>query len=68
MLLADVETSVCRMYGTWAKKKIFGKTVEGIRRTTFVIDREGVIRHVIGNARPEDHPRKALEALEKAGR
>jgi peroxiredoxin Q/BCP len=64
ILLADVEKTVCNAYGVWVEKKMFGKVVEGIRRTTFVIDPEGTVQKVIRSRRPEDHPIEALAALD----
>jgi thioredoxin-dependent peroxiredoxin len=45
-LVADPEKSVCRGYGVWQEKTMYGKTSMGVVRTTFVIDGEGVVRHV----------------------
>ena len=43
-LLSDVDESVCEMFGVMKMKNMYGKQVRGIERTTFVIDKNGVMR------------------------
>ncbi len=43
-LLADTEESVCTQFGVIKMKNMYGKQVRGIERSTFVLDRERVIR------------------------
>ena len=45
-LLADTEGEVCEKYGVWQEKEKDGIKKMGILRSTFVIDREGMLRHV----------------------
>ena len=45
-LLADVDGKICEKYGVWQEKEKDGVRRMGIMRSTFVIDREGVLRHV----------------------
>src|SRR6185369_4717578 len=45
-LLADEDHAVCEAYGVWAEKSMYGKTYWGAQRATFIIDGDGVIRHV----------------------
>lgn len=45
-LLSDPEAVVCRQYGVWKEKRLYGKTNWGVERSTFVIDREGVVRRI----------------------
>lgn len=66
-LLADADHKVCEMYGVWGPKKFMGKEYEGVLRTTFLIDRDGVIKKVFENVRPADHSREVLDALEEVG-
>ncbi|HAI16958.1 MAG TPA: thioredoxin-dependent thiol peroxidase, partial [Xanthomarina gelatinilytica] len=42
-LLADEDKKVIEAYGVWGPKKFMGKEYDGIHRTTFVIDEEGII-------------------------
>ena len=62
-LLSDPEHSVAEMYGAWGEKRSFGRTYEGILRTTFVIDEEGVVAKVFENVKPEGHAAEVLEVL-----
>ena len=63
LLLADADHSVCEAYGVWAEKSMYGRTYWGALRSTFVIDGEGVVRHVIPKASPKTHDDDVLEVL-----
>jgi len=60
-LLADVEHKVCDSYGVWGPKKFMGKEYEGVLRTTFLIDGEGMIKKVYENVRPAEHSTELLK-------
>ena len=62
-LLADEDHSVAELYGVWGDKEMYGKTYMGVRRSTFLIDPEGVVAHVIPKASPKTHDEVVLEAL-----
>ena len=62
-LLADEDHAVCERYGVWQEKSMYGKTYWGAQRSTFIIDREGVVRHVIPKASPKTHDDEVLEVL-----
>lgn len=62
-LLSDPDHRVCEQYGVWGKKTMFGKEFQGVFRTTYVIDSEGIIAHVFENVKPEGHSAEVLEAL-----
>ena len=62
-LLGDPDHSVAESYGTWVEKKNYGKTYMGIQRSTFLIDPDGVVRHVIPRVKPDTHDEKVLAAL-----
>ena len=46
-LLADADHEVAERYGVWVEKKNYGKTYWGIARTTFLVDPEGRVAHVL---------------------
>lgn len=46
-LLADTDHSIVEAYGVWGEKNMYGKKYMGINRTTFIIDEEGNIVHII---------------------
>ena len=65
-LLADPDHAVAEAYGTWAEKKNYGRTYWGVQRSTFVIDPEGTIVHVIAKASPKTHDDEVLGVLGQA--
>jgi peroxiredoxin Q/BCP len=62
-LLADEGHKVCDLYGTWGPKKFAGKEYEGVLRTTFLINGDGMIKHVYENVRPSEHSAELLAEL-----
>jgi thioredoxin-dependent peroxiredoxin len=62
-LLADAGHVVAEAYGVWVEKNNYGRTYWGNQRSTFVIDEEGVVRHVIPSVAPKTHDEDVLEAL-----
>ena len=65
-LLADLDGEVSRRYGVWGEKMLEGRPIEGIHRTTFLIDPEGRVERVWRKVRPEGHAEEVLEALRSA--
>lgn len=64
-LLADEDHAVCEAYGVWGEKSMYGKTYWGAARSTFVIDTEGKVAHVIEKANPKTHDDEVLAALDR---
>ena len=62
-LLADEDHAVCELYGVWAEKTNYGRTYWGALRATFVIDEQGVVRHVIPKVSPKTHDDQVLALL-----
>ncbi|MBI5964829.1 MAG: thioredoxin-dependent thiol peroxidase [Chloroflexi bacterium] len=62
-LLADEGHKVCDLYGVWGPKKFMGKEYEGVLRTTFLVDAEGLIVRVFENVRPANHSEEILQIL-----
>jgi peroxiredoxin Q/BCP len=62
-LLADADHAVAEQYGVWAEKSMYGRTYWGNLRATFVIDEDGVARHVIPKVSPKTHDDEVLAAL-----
>jgi len=62
-LLADEDHAVCDAYGVWAEKSMYRRTYWGAQRTTFVIDSDGVVRHVIPKVSPKTHDDEVLKVL-----
>jgi len=62
-LLADEDHAVCELYGVWAQKSMYGKSYMGAQRSTFIVDPQGTIVHVIPKASPKTHDDEVLKAL-----
>ncbi|MFC3039246.1 thioredoxin-dependent thiol peroxidase [Virgibacillus xinjiangensis] len=62
-LLADEEHQVAEDYGVWKLKKNFGKEYYGIERSTFIIDKEGVLRKEFRKVQVKGHVEEALEYI-----
>jgi peroxiredoxin Q/BCP len=62
-LLSDADETACRAYDVIREKNMYGKTVLGIERSTFLIDAQGVLRAAWRKVKVKDHARAVLEAL-----
>jgi peroxiredoxin Q/BCP len=62
-LLADAGNEVARSYGAWGEKKNYGKTYEGIIRSTMVINPDGKVAKVWKSVKPDAHGEQVLEWL-----
>jgi len=62
-LLADEDHAISEAYGVWGMKKFMGREYEGVFRTTFLIDEQGVIRQVFEKVKPAEHSQEILAAL-----
>ena len=63
-LLSDKDHTVLNQYGVYGPKKMFGRLLNGIYRTTFVIDEQGGIEKVITDVKAKSHTQQILEAVE----
>lgn len=64
-LLVDTELKAAHLYGVWQLKKTFGKEYEGIVRSTFIIDTDGVLRKEYRNLRVKNHVAETLEYIKE---
>lgn len=62
-LLADEDEAVCNLFGVMKHKKMFGKEVKGIERSTFIIDESGKIAHVWRKVKVPGHVAEVLEKI-----
>ncbi|WP_428742881.1 thioredoxin-dependent thiol peroxidase [Tenacibaculum sp.] len=60
-LLADENKEVINAFGVWGPKKFMGREYDGIHRTTFVIDENGVIEDVILKVKTKEHANQILK-------
>jgi peroxiredoxin Q/BCP len=64
-LLGDTDKQVIDAYGVWGERtRPDGTTTVGIRRWTFVIDEQGVVRKVYQNVTPDTHAGEILQDLD----
>jgi peroxiredoxin Q/BCP len=59
-LLADTDGEVCKAYGVLQEREVEGHKRVGIVRSTFVIDRQGVVRHALHHVNPRGHAGEIL--------
>ncbi len=62
-LLSDPECALLKPLGAFGKKIMYGKEVEGILRSTFLIDPQGILRHVWPKVSVKGHVAEVIEAL-----
>lgn len=60
-LLADTDKKIVEAYGVWGEKNMYGKKYMGTNRTTFVIDENGVIAHIIKKVDTKNSTAQVLE-------
>ena len=61
-LIPDTEKNILKSYGVWGTKKFMGRTFDGINRTTFIIDENGLISHIFEKVVTGDHTKQILDA------
>lgn len=64
-LLADTDKKIVEAYGVWGEKNMYGKKYMGTNRSTFIIDENGVISHIIKKVDTKNSTAQVLELLEK---
>jgi len=66
-LLSDEDHAVAEKYGCWGLKKFMGREFMGILRTTFIVDQEGKLRHVMNKVNTKSHHDDVLNWLRANG-
>ena len=61
ILLADIETDVCKKFDVWGLKKFMGREFMGINRSTFLVNDKGKIFKVFPKVKPAGHSNEVLE-------
>lgn len=62
-LLADTDETACRAYDVIRKKNMYGREVMGIERSTFLIDKQGVLRRAWRKVKVDGHVQEVLKAV-----
>lgn len=63
ILLSDPDLDAIKAFGVWQEKKNYGKTIMGVVRSTFIIDENGIIEHVMPKVKPDTNAEEILEIL-----
>ena len=64
-LISDESGEVCELFGVWQLKKNYGKEYMGIVRSTFLIDKDGVLRQAWNKVRVKGHVDDVFEAVKE---
>jgi len=64
-LISDESGEVCELFGVWQLKKNYGKEYMGIVRSTFLIDKDGILRRMWDKVRVKGHVDDVLEAVKE---
>jgi thioredoxin-dependent peroxiredoxin len=64
-LLADTEELLCQHFAVIKNKKMFGKEVLGIERSTFLFDQHGILRRIWRKVKVEGHATAVLQAIDE---
>ncbi|MBO5791580.1 MAG: thioredoxin-dependent thiol peroxidase [Lentisphaeria bacterium] len=63
ILLADPELEAIKAYGVWQEKKMYGKSVMGVVRTTFIIAPDGTVEKIMPKVKPDTNAAEILAEL-----
>lgn len=63
-LLSDSDGKVCQLYDVIKSKNMYGKQVQGIERSTFLIDRDGLVQKIWRKVKVEGHAEEVLAVIE----
>src|SRR6185503_19688630 len=64
-LLADTEEEVCRLYEVIQDKIVDGHPKSCLHRATFIIDKKGVVRHILNEVNPKEHVEEVLRVCKQ---
>ena len=59
-LLSDTSTEMLQAFGAWGEKKMYGKTVMGTLRRTFIFDEQGILERIIEKVDTKNHVEQIL--------
>lgn len=62
-LASDVDLEVIKAFDVWKEKNMYGKKTMGVERTTFIIDKQGIVRKIYSKVKVNNHVEKVLEDL-----
>ena len=62
-LISDADETLCTQFAVIKEKKLYGKLVRGVERSTFVIDGQGVLRHEWRGVKAPGHAQEVLDFI-----
>lgn len=62
-LLSDEDHKVAEAWGAWGEKQNYGRTYEGLIRSTFVLDADGIVTHALYNVKATGHAERIVNLL-----
>lgn len=65
LLLSDTESRVCKQYGVLYQKEVDGHKKTAIQRSTFIIDKQGKLRHALYGVHAHGHPQEILKLIKE---
>ncbi len=65
LLLSDTESQVCKAYRVLQEKELEGHKIKSIQRSTFIIDKQGKLRHALYGVHAHGHPQEILKLLKE---
>lgn len=68
ILLSDEEKKTCQDYGVWVEKSMYGRKYMGVARTTFIIDKNGIVVKRFDKVKPQKHSADVIKALNELER
>lgn len=68
LLLCDKDRQVISAYGVWGQRILYGKKIDGILRTTFIVDKDGKIVKIFEKVKPADHAKEVLSYIKSLNR
>jgi peroxiredoxin Q/BCP len=66
-LLSDEDHAIAEKYGAWGLKKFMGREFMGILRTTFIIGKDGRLKHVMDKVKTKSHHDDVLAVIDELG-
>ena len=63
LIPTDEDHALAEAYGAWREKMNYGRTYMGIQRSTFIIDKQGILRKVWASVKVDQHAEKVLDFI-----
>lgn len=67
-LISDPDEALCKQFDVIKEKKLYGRTFMGIERSTFLIDKDGKLRHEWRKVKVKGHAEEVLDAVRSLGK